>query len=537
MAMTLPLDQIQGNITPGFRKDHQAFLFFQWGTAAEDIANVQAWLKAIQPFIASAREVATFNRVFSLVKKRMPQDESQVLQATWVNVGLSARGLQHLTSTDELNSFPPAFRSPPGGRLNEPDDKDARAQFEFGGTIETVPDAIVIIGADRVESLRREVFRQLDLASKLSLTRAPYIGESLGDATEHFGFRDGLSQPDPDNPLDGWPDTGSGENIVAPGEFILGQAREARPGEADLKAFEGPCWAKNGSYLVFRKLRQHVDRFEKEVTEFAAAIDTAYHDAANPDPTNPKELLRGIASALTRAKLMGRWSSGLKLTDLVAALPANDPVATYGTLAAAPDDKKTIFLKDFADDSVGAFCPLFAHVRKANPRNTKDARIRRIIRRGITYGPRPTDRSRDDGQDRGLYFLAYQADIQQQFEFIQMQWLNDDASKEELPATIAVQAQDAGTDPIAGVRVNPDETLPAAQLDDLRTSQRVAVQLWEGDGLHHVKYPTSFRRDQPVTVKASAYFFVPSIDAITKLSTRQVPDDGNTTGQADTPTQ
>src|SRR5215208_60834 len=109
--MKLPLDQIQGNITPGFRKDHQAFLFFQW--TADDKHAVQAWIKAIKPHIASGEEVATYNQLFRLVKSRLPKGEAQVLHSTWVNVAFSARGLKLLLSEDDMKQFPAEFTAEP----------------------------------------------------------------------------------------------------------------------------------------------------------------------------------------------------------------------------------------------------------------------------------------------------------------------------------------------------------------------------------------------------------------------------------------
>ena len=42
------------------------------------------------------------------------------------------------------------------------------------------------------------------------------------------------------------------------------------------------------------------------------------------------------------------------------------------------------------------------------------------------FGPRLADATTaDDGGERGLMFIAYQAAIERQFEFIQSQWLGD----------------------------------------------------------------------------------------------------------------
>ena len=75
-----------------------------------------------------------------------------------------------------------------------------------------------------------------------------------------------------------------------------------------------------------------------------------------------------------------------------------------------------------------------AHIRRINPRgalevgkeafNTPGALVnrRRILRRGLPYGE-VSDESRDDG-DHGIIFMAINASISRQFEFVQQQWIN-----------------------------------------------------------------------------------------------------------------
>jgi deferrochelatase/peroxidase EfeB len=49
-----------------------------------------------------------------------------------------------------------------------------------------------------------------------------------------------------------------------------------------------------------------------------------------------------------------------------------------------------------------------------------------MIRRGMPYGPPlPDGATEDDGADRGLVFVCFQASISRQFEAVQMQWLAD----------------------------------------------------------------------------------------------------------------
>jgi hypothetical protein len=83
----------------------------------------------------------------------------------------------------------------------------------------------------------------------------------------------------------------------------------------------------------------------------------------------------------------------------------------------------------YATDGDGLRCPIGAHVRRANPRDSlpfegKLVNRHRIIRRGIPYGDPLPDGAPEDGADRGVIFMCLQASIARQFEFIQSQWMN-----------------------------------------------------------------------------------------------------------------
>ena len=56
----LAVDNIQGNIA-GFNKDHQTMIFLK----ITDAENFRRWLADFVPFIATANEVLTFNRLFA----------------------------------------------------------------------------------------------------------------------------------------------------------------------------------------------------------------------------------------------------------------------------------------------------------------------------------------------------------------------------------------------------------------------------------------------------------------------------------------
>ena len=125
--------------------------------------------------------------------------------------------------------------------------------------------------------------------------------------------------------------------------------------------------------------------------------------------------------------MVGRWQDGRSLvTSGRPTVPADDPAldptrinkfrySHYGKSPVDPD---------------GVRCPIGAHVRRANPRDSLGwngvlTKRHRIIRRGVPYGDRlPHGRERDN-KDRGLIFIAYQSSIERQFELIQSRWLND----------------------------------------------------------------------------------------------------------------
>ena len=210
----------------------------------------------------------------------------------------------------------------------------------------------------------------------------------LPDGREHFGFADGLSQPDVEG-LDGSPRTGlgalaaDGQRPIRPGEFVFGY-----PTEEDVLPDTGPdALTRNGSLLVFRKLRQDVAAFR--------ALTRAH---AHRFPGGAEQVA---------AKLVGRRQDGTPL----AAGPAPNGFT-------------------FADDPDGYACPPGAHVRRANPRlalpfDGKLVNRHRIIRRGMPYGPPLPAGADEDGADRGLAFACFQTDLERQFEFVQGQWLDD----------------------------------------------------------------------------------------------------------------
>jgi Dyp-type peroxidase family len=208
-----------------------------------------------------------------------------------------------------------------------------------------------------------------------------------------FGFKDGISNPAIEG--SGIPGTNPHEEPFKAGEFILGY-----PNESDeLPPMPTPeVLARNGSYVVFRKLQTRVAEYRQYLRSRAKSRED---------------------EALLAAKFVGRWPSG---APLALAPERDDP-----KLGADPN-RNNAFLYA-ADDARGLKCPLGAHVRRAYARDAKIIgvpRLHRMIRRSSSYGPMlPDGVLEDDGADRGILFFGLQANLTRGFEFVKSQWINE----------------------------------------------------------------------------------------------------------------
>jgi Dyp-type peroxidase family len=441
VAVRLRAENIQGNITPGFRSPQQAFLLAR---LPDNTASARSWLHELQPEITSAREVETF-----FERRSQAGPTSRSVRATWVNVAFSWLGLERLNATS-IEAFPGDFRQGLFARVEQTGDElHSRTSWELGGTPEKEAHALVVVAAGNPGDLEGEVQRQQARLARHGVVGGEqlkiYTGQKLTGGLrehEHFGFRDGVSQPTVDGSRLG--------DAAAAGEFILGY-----PDEHGETTPSGPPWARDGSFAVFRKIRQHVFRFREVVAREARRADIS-----------PEQLA---------AKLVGRWPSGAKLGE-----DTTDPGWS--------ERKGRLRPIDFATDPAGERCPRFAHIRKVHPRDLRSRKPwrHRLLRRGIPYGePLPLDASEDDGRDRGLLFLAYQASLSRQFEHIQQRWSNNRG----------FPRPGDGPDPLIGQTDGPGQV----KLRKKGASVRLTLE--------------SF-----VSVSGGGYFFAPSIRALAYLA-------------------
>src|SRR5437868_2048901 len=70
----LAIDQIQGNIFPGFNKDHQTLLFLR----IDNPGAFAAWLGELSDRVATTEDVLAFNRLFKSLRRKQHGETSAV---------------------------------------------------------------------------------------------------------------------------------------------------------------------------------------------------------------------------------------------------------------------------------------------------------------------------------------------------------------------------------------------------------------------------------------------------------------------------
>jgi Dyp-type peroxidase family len=436
----IDLANIQGNIVPGFRKPYQKFIYVH----IDDTAAFKPAVAELGARVATAEEV----RVFA---ERRRQARPASLTSTWLNVAFSFPALQKLTAklNDCVYFNDSSFR---GGFVGEQADAGNSSDWIVkDGDEAEAAHVLLVIGADSRDDVNTGATEVTDLITNHG---ARVVGEDEGESPpdpkavrEHFGFRDGISQPglrgcaeadptqlltpreNPDEPHQGKP----GQELIWPGEFVFGHPSQAGSPDGYLSGGDSryggagnalvPEWGKDGSYLVFRRLRQDVFQFH----QFLKAEGER----------------RGISAEAVGAQLVGRWRSGapimrapdaddptLGLDDCANNLfrfrNKTDPIVTHRAGLCPPDG----FPSAPADPN-GQVCPVTAHIRTTNPRDAVAAaeqRNHRMLRRGIAFGkpsPSTPNAPKEDGVERGLLFLACMTSITRQFHFIVERWVGN----------------------------------------------------------------------------------------------------------------
>lgn len=342
------------------------------------------WVNALSDIVGTARTVMAANET----------------DMRWVSLAFTFNGLRKLGVDEEsLATFPEPFRQGMAARaqmlgdtgINHPDN------WEDKITSEDLHAVVILFARDKEERERcikkhEEYLHDnpgVEILSSLLIEAIP----PYDYVHEHFGYRDRLTTP----VIEGMgiePTPGSHAPSKA-GEFFLGYPDET--GVIPLQP-QPEILSKNGSFLGYRKMREHVGAFRDFLK-------------ANGKTVEEQELVA--------AKLMGRWrKTG---APLVLCPDKDDRELGF-------DDKRNNDFDYGKMDPHGYACPIGSHIRRMNVRDSRVSRImnrRLIIRRGGTYGPYLPEDVPDDGANRGIAVFGGCADLARQFEFLISVWAND----------------------------------------------------------------------------------------------------------------
>ena len=325
-----------------------------------------------------------------------------------LNIALTYAGLQALQLPQgSLDSFAKsqAFAAGAVARAKQIGDTGESAPDRWEKALRKSDDVHVLLSlyARDDTALQSRTERLKGLCERHAITELDhYIGRTLPSGRIHFGFRDGMSQPRIAGAPD--PEFPDSRPPVPAGAFLLGYPSQWRgfrypvPRPAEL--------GHNGSFVAFRVLKQDVQGFARHLAQQAHANSMSEEEIA--------------------ARICGRWPNGV-------------PLVLSPTQPTAEIFKNQWNDFTYANDPAGQQCPFESHLRRTHPRGEServagaDGHQRRIIRRGMPYGPEYDPQKSDDGDERGLLGLFICASLEDQFEFLMTNWINGSGFRSEIP--------------------------------------------------------------------------------------------------------
>ncbi|MEA5470602.1 Dyp-type peroxidase [Spirulina sp. 06S082] len=441
------LEDLQGNILKGHGRDYSVHLFLQWQPEQSDRAK--QWIQDFtQTYVKSAQKQA---------------DEALCYRQEGISGGVFANFFLTRKGYEKLGFEPfqvPKDRPFTMGMKNE----QIRAflgdpkveQWETG--LQNEIHALILIADDNLSDLLQTVNQIAQAVRQVAVILHREDGFILrnkaGQIVEHFGFVDGVSQP-----------------LFIKRDIVRAQTNDCNFSQWDPRASLNVILVKDpngktedsyGSYLVYRKLEQNVKGFRQDRQQLAQTLN--------------------IKEDLAAAFAIGRFPDGTPVTK--------SDIPTY---AVTPTNNF-----NYDEDVAATKCPFHAHIRKTNPRGDTGRvesspgydealaieKNHRIARRAVSYGENDPNQTPETGS--GLLFLCFQANIENQFNFMQSRWANP---------TRFVKVG-VGPDPLIG---QPEGTQKWPQKWGEEETQDYSFKLW-------------------VSMKGGEYFFAPSISFLTHLA-------------------
>lgn len=453
------LDDLQGNILASHGRENVLLLPVEF-TCGEQEAR--SWIRAFgRGWVTSASRQSE-----QTVNYR--NDKSEALFA---NLFLTRRGYEYIGLKGSQIPADPKFRagmSKSQALLKDTPPNTWEPQYD---PAQRTLHAMVLLAATTLSKFKiqcNEIGDSLGQLGKVALE----VGHASKDVArretdrryvEEFNYVDGRSQPlflqediDTEEDLDGTSDY----DPFAPLGLVL--VKDPNGGEDGY-----------GSYLVYRRLEQNVRGFKERALK-------PIGDAKSPQSLAD---VLGLTTTEDRkrvgAMVIGRFENGTPLA-----------LCNHSHLRSAPNNF------NYDDDPHGLKCPLFAHIRKVNPR-TEESRRRRIVRRGISYeyksfsAPAAREKFEQMPIDNvGLHFMCFQSSIEAQFEYLQRL-----ANDPDLPTP------NAGADPLIGQS----------------NESKHWVTTWGKSTGKKAPFGNF------VTLKGGEYFFAPCLSFFEGLPSHQVP--------------
>lgn len=459
-----------------------------------DAAACRTWLARLVPHIVTAEQAIDGN------KGGTAQQADRGLYLAFAATGLRQLGLPDRVLETFSTPFTEGVVTEHRSRILGDHDANDPDRWTWGGSKRDQVDLLVIT-LWQTDGVRTELDELLMLGDAGGATGTEVVHSQdtvhLGARDkndEHFGFADGISNVRFRGELNADSTGDRDYSVLSAGEIVLGCDDDSghRPRSPLVPAADDPHGVlgrenedrdlgQDGTYLVVRQLHQDVAAFRRWLGENA------------DDSIDQDELA---------ARVVGRHYDGTPL------VPLDQP---------APGERSHPNAFGFYDhDQTEHPCPIGAHIRRANPRdgrrgpgtpvdttakdkakggksksgNLDKTKRHRILRRGRAYGPPlPPGMLEDDGAERGLLFVALNADLERQFEFVQSHWLENETF-----------ARPGEVDPLVGNHENGARhfTVEPKACEPVRRRYGGLPQF--------------------VAVKGAGYFFLPRVEAVKYFS-------------------
>jgi Dyp-type peroxidase family len=441
------LEDLQGNILKGHGRDYSVHLFLQF--QPDRTQEVKQWIQNFaQTYLKSAKQQSD---------EALRYRKEKVSGGVFANFFLSRYGYEYLEIEPYQIPTDQPFRL---GMKNENirnalgDPKIETWEPGFQNQIH----ALVLIADDDIISLLQVVNRETQqlrqVADIIHREDGFILRNETGQIIEHFGFVDGVSQP-----------LFLKRDILSVGINDCGFSKWDSRAALDIVLVKDPNGKTEdsyGSYLVYRKLEQNVKAFRQDQEQLAKNLK--------------------IKDDLAGALIVGRFYDGTPVTLSDTPTFSNIPTNNF----------------NYDHDSAATKCPFHAHIRKTNPRGDTGKvesspgfdealeveKKHRIARRAVSYGTNNV--TQEPETDSGLLFLCFQADIENQFNFMQIRWAN---------ARNFVQVN-VGPDPLIG---QPEGTQKWPEIWGQPETVDYEFKLW-------------------VNMKGGEYFFTPSISFLKDIA-------------------